>query len=423
MKTSFYLILLLGFVTSHLNAETNYVNKYNIHTTQKILNDKYCQKTKDNQTLCMEYQLEYPEKIQSDNKNLSQKIRENVQKYKESFQLGKAKEYIVDTLKDDDYGMSGTWSDEMSVNVFASTKNTFTLGIYGNSYMGGAHGNYAVGYDNYSIETGKKLRLDDLFVSGYKDKLRKITEKYYKKFFGAKASENLQNLGWFDNKFILANTFAITEEGLLFLYNSYEIKSYADGQTSFLLPYNTFTTLIKPKGILSSLASESIHNTEKQTKQIFNDAYGATFTVKSKNIDKNTVDLTIKVKNLTFQNRGWVSISFPYLTKKNHVKNVENTGFNAVHTYKRGSKIYHKQLKKAVKSKYLLVEGEAKGWKRNEEKTIHLTLHTPKNLNNLFLNIRAVFKGKGKDTTYVPDNYSDAMGQQGFANYRMSIAL
>jgi hypothetical protein len=420
MKSSFYLIPLLLTVTAHLNAETNYLDTYNIHTTQKILNDKYCQKTKSHNTLCMEYQLEYPEQIQSDKQGLTDTIKKSIQKYKDDFKVGDAERYIITTLKEDDYGMSGTWSNETNVELFATTQNTFTLSITNGGYMGGAHGNYATGFDNYDINSSKKITLNDLLITGYKGKLNKIAEKYYKKMYASNENENLQNLGWFDNKFILANTFAITSQGLYFLYNSYEIKPYAAGQTTFLLPYNTFNGLIKKDSILSSIA---IQNREKQTKQIFNDAYGAHLTLLSNNVGNNILELTIKVKNLSLKNRGWLSISFPELTKKEIVTNLEKGRFDTVNTYKRGSKIYNKQRKKAVSSKYLLVEGEAKKWSQNEEKILKFTLHVPKKIQNLFINLRASFKGTSKDLTYVPDNYYDTTGQQGFANYRVRIGL
>ena len=43
----------------------------------------------------------------------------------------------------------------------------------------------------------------------------------------------------------------ITPTGLSFLYNEYEIKSYAEGQTTLFIPYTQIKSLLRPKTVVS----------------------------------------------------------------------------------------------------------------------------------------------------------------------------
>jgi Protein of unknown function (DUF3298) len=56
---------------------------------------------------------------------------------------------------------------------------------------------------------------------------------------------------WFkDNIFTLNNNFAITDQGILFYYNNYEIASYVYGPTKIFIPYDSIENLVKRKGMV-----------------------------------------------------------------------------------------------------------------------------------------------------------------------------
>ncbi len=45
-------------------------------------------------------------------------------------------------------------------------------------------------------------------------------------------------------------TVTVTKEGLKFLYNPYEIKPYAAGNTALIVPFSTIKDILKPSSIL-----------------------------------------------------------------------------------------------------------------------------------------------------------------------------
>jgi len=131
-------------------------------------------------------------------------------------------------------------------SFISSTNSTLTIQKEINSYTGGAHGSDVIEFLNYDTNDNKLIKLSDLFDI---KKLKPILENFYKK------SHNIQDLtddGWFENSFKIAEQFAITKDGILFYYNSYEIKPYAYGHTKLLVPYSILKPAIK-NNILNNL--------------------------------------------------------------------------------------------------------------------------------------------------------------------------
>jgi predicted RNA binding protein YcfA (HicA-like mRNA interferase family) len=128
------------------------------------------------------------------------------------------------------------------------------------------------------------------------------------------------------------------------------------------------------------------------------------------------------MQNLSYENKGWLSLSFPQLTAKEAIKNIQTQGFKSVQAYPKGSSIYHNEHKKAVKSTYLLVEGEDTQWSYNDTHSITLSVVPPSTEKELILDIRGNFKSKEK-SIMLPNEYEGIKGQQGFTNYRVFIAL
>ena len=122
------------------------------------------------------------------------------------------------------------------------------------SYFGGAHPNSVMFYTNVDLQTGKTIKLKELFVDGYKDELNKIAEKYFRKERELKPDEDLEQAGfWFkENIFSVNENFAIAETGLDFFFNDYEVTSHAAGPTLIEIPYSELKSIIKPSGFISN---------------------------------------------------------------------------------------------------------------------------------------------------------------------------
>jgi hypothetical protein len=144
---------------------------------------------------------------------------------------------------------------ERQINVLTNQKGLICLEYNEYSFLGGAHPNGAIFYDNYDLSNGKKVNLNDLLKIGYEAVLNNIAEKEFRKIRELKPDESLETAGfWFkDNKFILTNNFAVLKNGLKFYFNDYEIGSHVMGPTEIFILYSDIKQIIKEDGLITAL--------------------------------------------------------------------------------------------------------------------------------------------------------------------------
>lgn len=243
--------LLLMFLTcSILLANDAYVEKQQLNLSYVSLSEQYCKNTKENNTLCLEKRLRYLDYTDVSIPKYLRKSKKYIQHLLRSYHSNNIKKFVQSSLLDvKENKPSGEWYNDLNIDLFAKTSQTYTLSIQEHGYTGGAHGHHIVKFENYTIKTQKRIILDDLFLPGYFRELHHIAQKHYKHIYGLKQEQSLELDGWFQDKFQLAENFAITPKGLLFIYNAYEIKPYSAGHTQLILPYTKLQTILDPQGI------------------------------------------------------------------------------------------------------------------------------------------------------------------------------
>ena len=105
------------------------------------------------------------------------------------------------------------------------------------SYTGGAHGNQQIELVVFDAIDGRRLALEDLCAKGAIEELGEAAESRFRESKGIAPDADLEAAGyWFeDGRFTLAEDFALTNTGILFHYDAYEIAPYATGPTDFEL--------------------------------------------------------------------------------------------------------------------------------------------------------------------------------------------
>ena len=147
--------------------------------------------------------------------------------------------------EEEDYPRS--WSQDINVHIehqFAGTQ-TLSLSLSKYNYTGGAHPNSSLIYVNYDIFSRKIIKLSDLINPNMMARLTYIASTIFRKQEGLSPTEPLENYFFENQKFILNSNFLITKKGLLFFYNPYEIRSYAEGPMELMVPYSAISTLLK----------------------------------------------------------------------------------------------------------------------------------------------------------------------------------
>lgn len=160
---------------------------------------------------------------------------------------------FIQEYKKDINASGANWNLKKSVEVLLNTPQFISFQIDESGYTGGAHGYNTTKFLNVDTEIMQDIKLADLLLSGYEAELNISGEKVFRKIRNLPSDASLTQVGfWFDQGvFILSDNFAITDKGLLFYFNSYDIASYADGPTKILIPYSEIQNLIDPDGALS----------------------------------------------------------------------------------------------------------------------------------------------------------------------------
>jgi hypothetical protein len=156
--------------------------------------------------------------------------------------------YVQDTVHKNNPDM--VYDLETSATVVRQDSSLITIQVDRYVFAGGAHGSTFTGFLCWNTKTDRRISLTDLFKPGYNARLTAIAEKIFRADEKLSATASLQNYFFKDQQFSLNDNFLITPVGLQFLYNEYEIKSYAEGQTTLLIPYNQIESLIRPNTVL-----------------------------------------------------------------------------------------------------------------------------------------------------------------------------
>jgi hypothetical protein len=141
-----------------------------------------------------------------------------------------------------------TWEAQSSMDVVFNEKDLLGIAVNVYEYTGGAHGNYGTVNYLYDTKIGKEVKLDALFLPGYKEKLTGLLADYYRKIYEVPPGQSLVDAGLFVDKIEPNENFYITRNGIGFIYVPYEIGPYVMGQQDIVVPFSELKGLIAPQG-------------------------------------------------------------------------------------------------------------------------------------------------------------------------------
>ena len=110
-----------------------------------------------------------------------------------------------------------------------------------NDYTGGSHGQFGIGYDVFDMTTGGILTEADLFVDDYYAPLCDLLEESV-----------VENVSEEDQEMLFGmpepnGNFAVSEDGITWVYNPYEIATYASGIIELPVPWAKIRPLLQPR--------------------------------------------------------------------------------------------------------------------------------------------------------------------------------
>lgn len=179
--------------------------------------------------------------------NFEELAKPFVDEYDEKIREGKA--FVSKANKKNEGSfLATTWNMEAYTNVQRQTNKYLMLHTNTNWFMGGNHPISMEYYYIYDHKDFKRIKLEDLFKPNFDKKLSVIAEAIFRKQEKLKPADKLiDENGYFFKKghFILNDNFTLTQTGIKFLYNVYEIKPYVAGITELEIPYSDLKDILK----------------------------------------------------------------------------------------------------------------------------------------------------------------------------------
>jgi hypothetical protein len=152
------------------------------------------------------------------------------------------KEY-VDFKTDFPESSDPRWELFIETEKIYQSEAIITIAISTYEFQGGAHGNDKIVILNLDAKTGKVLNHNDII--NINDKFNSIAEKHFKNSLAQSDSQSTIQDYFFGKSFKLPENMGFSEDGLILLYNTYEVASYAQGYTEFVIPFEEIDELLK----------------------------------------------------------------------------------------------------------------------------------------------------------------------------------
>lgn len=204
-----------------------------------------------------EIKLQFPEFISDENdissflnSEIQSKIRENFREEWRPLEFPEiAKNFMneFNSFRNDFPDAPSGWFIETTIDVISTKNKIVSVKTTHFEFMGGAHPNSYVNYYNFDLKHKQIIKLEALMKPGEMQNLTGLAEKIFRKNKHIPEDANLADYGFmFENDvFYINENFLLTDEGILFLYNNYEIAPYAYGRTELFIKFNDIKHMLK----------------------------------------------------------------------------------------------------------------------------------------------------------------------------------
>lgn len=184
-------------------------------------------------------------------------VKEYTEQYITDYRRDLEPMYAEDEKNKQDEPSIGAWysyykSIEGRVQFYQ--KDLLVYRINYNEYTGGAHGIYMTTYLNMDLTLMRPLRLDDIFVGEYTEPLADLIWNQLMTENKVTTREALEDLGYGSTGDITpTENFFLSEEGITFHYNVYDITPYAMGPVIVKIPFSMMEHLLGSSPVLGNL--------------------------------------------------------------------------------------------------------------------------------------------------------------------------
>jgi len=141
-------------------------------------------------------------------------------------------------------GFMFEWFSDSRISVKYNEDDLLVLEEEISAYSGGAHESYAKFVNVIDVRNGKSLSLSDVTTAD-SITLQRLLEAAIRKEYHMESDQPLSDI-LFSDYLTGNNNFYITRTGLGFVYNPYEVASWADGVIEVFIPFSSFKRKLTP---------------------------------------------------------------------------------------------------------------------------------------------------------------------------------
>lgn len=189
---------------------------------------------------CPEITVDYV--MASGNEKIAEEINRKIQEFVISSFSIEEEPTIVNSVKEAaenfagiyfkdkaEFDMTGLYSAEITVREIYNSPEIISFEMYQYLYTGGAHGYGSTRFLNIDPNTGKEYAWSDIFKNT--EEFTALAERKFRADKNISPDQPINEPGfWFEeNTFYLPPSVGFTQDSLIFIYNQYDIASYAEG--------------------------------------------------------------------------------------------------------------------------------------------------------------------------------------------------
>lgn len=137
------------------------------------------------------------------------------------------------------------WYNKTQVSVAFQDEKHITFKLSNESYTGGAHPNSLVNYFVINKSTGKEVFLNEIFKPNFEKTLNDVVARKFRKVRNITSNKSLGDEGfWFEEgQNIFNDNFGLTNDGIFFYYNPYDVAPYSFGPTLVEVPFSEIDSI------------------------------------------------------------------------------------------------------------------------------------------------------------------------------------
>ncbi|EDP71055.1 hypothetical protein FBALC1_01187 [Flavobacteriales bacterium ALC-1] len=135
------------------------------------------------------------------------------------------------------------WELHIETEKTYQSEAIITIAISTYEFKGGAHGNDKIQFLNLDAKTGNILNQNDIIDN--LAEFKKLAQTHFIKSLETEEDNLKMEDLFFGKPFQLPENIGFSEEGLVMLYNVYEIASFDQGYTEFAIPFDELEPYLK----------------------------------------------------------------------------------------------------------------------------------------------------------------------------------